>query len=238
MPQQLISKYNFKSNEIFSFLNRTEVEYIKEHSRKLHFKKGSLLFHEYGIPTGVYLLEYGRAKIYKTGFNGKEQIFYIYKEGDLLGYHALICHENYEDSCEAIEDCEISFISKDDFLNLLKRIPKLQDLLINNLGHEFGVMVNIITLFSQKTVRERLALFLLILEERFTIDSEQPGRINLTRDDLANMIGTARETLINSIKEFKERKWISVNKRTITILNHQALKEVNEGKQLIRSKTA
>ena len=66
MPESLIQKFNFKSNEIFSYLNKIEFEYIKDHARKLQFKKGNLIFHEYGIPTGVYLLEKGKTKIYKN----------------------------------------------------------------------------------------------------------------------------------------------------------------------------
>ena len=228
MPDKLIDKFNFKSNQILSFLNKMDFDFIQNHSRKLKFKKGNLIFHEYGIPTGVYLLNKGRAKIYKLGFNGKEQIFYIYKSGDLLGYHPVICHENYEDSCEALEECEVLFITKNDFLDLLKRIPKLQDLLINNLGHEFGVMVNIITMFSQKNVRERLALYLLILEERFRDEDQQLGIINLTREDLANTIGTARETLIKLLREFREDGLVEIERRNIKVIDKTGLKNISE----------
>jgi len=200
-----LKKFGFESDKILSALSEKEKNVFLEHAEKLHFKKGKLIFYEGGIPTGVFLIVQGKAKIYKTGLDGKDQIFYIYKNGDLLGYHALLCHELYEDSCEALEVCEISFVSAAKFEKLLNEIPKLKHLLIQNMSHEFGVLVNIITVLAQKPLRERLALFLLILKQRY---DDSP--IELPRDDLANIVGTARESLGRLLKEFKKDKLISI----------------------------
>ncbi len=101
-----------------------------------------MIFYEAGIPTGIFLILSGKAKIYKTGIYGKDQIFYIYKEGDLFGYHALLANEKYEDSCEALEDCQILFINKKDFEYLLNEVRNLKLLFIQNMSHEFSVLVN------------------------------------------------------------------------------------------------
>jgi CRP-like cAMP-binding protein len=206
-----IKKFDFESGKILSSLTTHERMLFDEHTEKLNFKKGKLIFYEGGIPTGAFLVESGRAKIYKTGLDGKDQIFYIYNSGDLLGYHALLCDEKYEDSCEALEDCVISFISKSSFQQLLEKIPSLNRLLIQNMSHEFGVLVNTITVLAQKPLRERLALYLMILHHKY-----DQANILLPREDLANLIGTARESLGRLLKEFKDEGLIEINGRSVT----------------------
>jgi len=138
----------------------------------------------------------------------------------------LLANEKYEDSCEALEDCEILFISRMDFEHLLGKIQKLKLLFIQNMSHEFGVLVNTITILAQKPLRERLALYLLILHERYFDKAQQKAEINLSREDLANIIGTARESLGRLLKDFKEEKLIKINKRAIEIINFDKLKKL------------
>ena len=226
-----IKKFDFECDKILAHLNIEERERVMAHSESLSFKKGKLIFYEGGVPTGAFIIESGRAKIYKTGLDGKEQIFYIYKSGDILGYHALLCDEPYEDACEALEDCEISFISAPKFDKLLNEIPKLRFLLIQNLSHEFGVLVNTITILAQKSLRERLALYLLILKQRYNDQS-----IKLSRSDLSNLIGTSRESMGRLLKEFKEEKLILINKRNIEILRDDFLLRIAYG-EIIRSQS-
>lgn len=218
-----IEKFDFQSDRILSSLSLEDRQAFFDAGEQLIFKKGKLIFYEGGIPTGVFLIKAGKAKIYKTGLDGKDQIFYIYKSGDLLGYHALLCNEHYEDSCEALETCDILFVSKPDFDNLLLKIPKLQLLLIQNMSHEFGVMVNTITVMAHKPLRERLALYLLVLQERYRSEHTE---IILPREDLANIIGTARESLGRLLREFKEDGLIEVDGRAITIKQPSKLQKV------------
>ncbi|MEP1096322.1 MAG: Crp/Fnr family transcriptional regulator [Cyclobacteriaceae bacterium] len=218
-----IEKFDFQSNRILSSLSMMDRELFIQTGDQLIFKKKKLIFYEGGIPTGVFLIQEGRAKIYKTGLDGKDQIFYIYKAGDLLGYHALLCNEQYEDSCEALEECKVLFVSESKFHNLLEQIPSLKLLLIQNMSHEFGVLVNTITVLAQKPLRERLALYLMILEEKYR--SDQPG-IVLPREDLANIVGTARESLGRLLKEFKEEALISIENKEIQILDAAKLQKI------------
>jgi CRP-like cAMP-binding protein len=221
-----INKLRFDSDKILSSLNTKDKAHFLSFAKKLIFKKGKLVFYEGGIATGVFLIKKGRAKIFSTGIYGKDQIFYIYKRGDLLGYHALLCNEPYADSCEALEDCEIFFISKMDFDHLLQIIPSLKLLLIQNMSHEFGVLVNTVTILAQRTLRERLALYLLILHERYYNEESKQAIINLPREDLANIIGTARESLGRLLKDFKTEKLVHIDKRTIRITNMHELKRI------------
>lgn len=215
----ITSNLHFESDKIITSLSTADKEYFLSLTEKITFKKGKLIFYEGGIATGIFLIKKGRAKIYKTGLYGRDQIFYIYKRGDLFGYHALLCNESYEDSCEALENCEILFINKQNFEHLLNHIGNLKLLFIQNMSHEFGVLVNTITILAQKPLRERLAIFLLVLYDRYYDSSIKKAIINLPREDLANIIGTARESLGRLLKEFKEEELIIINKRTIEILD-------------------
>ncbi len=221
-----LDKFNFQSDKIFTSLTTEEQSIVSIYFEQLTFKKNKLIFYEDGIPTGVFLLTKGRAKIFKIGADGREQIFYVYKSGDLLGYHPLLCDENYEDSCEALEDCALLFIRKSNFDKLLTQVPRLKLLLIQNMGHEFGVLVNIITVLAHRTLRERLALFLLILEQRYQETNQSKTKIQLPRADLANIIGTARESLGRLLKEFREENLIEVQKRAIILKDTQKLHQI------------
>lgn len=221
-----IKNLNFESDKILSSLSKKDQAYFLSFSQPLFFKKGKLIFYQDGMPTGVFLIKSGKAKIYKTGTYGKDQIFYIYKKGDLFGYHALLCNENYEESCEAIEDCEVLFVNKYDFRLLLAKIPQIQTLIIQNISHEFGVLVNTIAILAQKNLRERLALYLVVLNERYQNENQKCTQIVLPREDLANVIGTTRESLGRLLKEFREDKLIKINKRAIEILNLKKVQEI------------
>lgn len=219
----IMNQFDFKSDFLYSGLTEKEEVYVRSLFETIHFKKGSKLFYEDGIPTGVFMIETGIAKKYKTVIGKQEQIFYIYTKGDLLGYHALLSDERYQDSCEAIEDMKVNFLSKDNFLLLMNKLPTLKSALIYNLAHEFGVLANTISILAQKSQNIRLALFLLILESRYKkAHPEQPG-ILMSRFDLANLIGATRESLGRLLKDFKERGLITIESKAIHLADHNSL---------------
>ncbi|GGG43829.1 Crp/Fnr family transcriptional regulator [Bizionia arctica] len=216
------SQFDFESELLFDALTPDEQKLVFNAMEPLSIKKGSLLFYEEGIPTGIFQIKKGKAKKFKRGFSGTEQIFYIYTPGDVLGYHALFGEERYQDSCEALEDLEVNFIAKDVFFKLLQDIPALQQTFIKNIGHEFGVLANIIAVLAQKNLNARLAINLLILENRFQKQDKKSG-IDLTREDLANIIGTSSESLGRSLKQFKDEGIIEIEKRVIYLKNREQL---------------
>ncbi|MCH3884499.1 Crp/Fnr family transcriptional regulator [Tenacibaculum aquimarinum] len=218
-----LNKFDFQSHLLFEGLDADEIAQVNYYMEELSIKKGSMLFYEDGIPTGIFQLKKGRAKKSKRGFNGAEQLFYVYKPEDVLGYHALLSEERYQDSCEALEDLEVSFISKSNFLKLLADIPKLKDAFIKNMSHEFGVLANIVAVLAQKDQNTRLAIFLFVLQERFEQYDPSIDGVDLSREDLANCIGTSRESLGRSLKFFKDEGLIEVNRRTIKIKDKKGL---------------
>ncbi len=218
------ARFDFKSNLLFEKLSLKELKLIKKCQEVRRFSSGDKIFYEDGIPTGIYQLVSGKVKKYKTVLNDQQQIFYIYTKGDLFGYHALLSNERYQDSSEALEDVVVNFISRDNFIEIIEAIPTLKDALLFNMAHEFGVLANTIGVLSQKSQNERLALFLTVLQNRFSAINSDFNGVDLTREDLANIVGTSRESLSRSISFLKNEKLITVNKRLITVIDEIGVK--------------
>ena len=226
----LSENFRLKKDQIFEALTSEQLIFLMESGVTHPFKKGEIIFREGGIPTGIFYIQAGKVKKYKATVKGGEQIFYVCGEGELLGYHALLGEEYYPDSAATIEDSKITFIPKENFLLVLRSSPVLSNVLLKALGHEFSLFINSITNLATKTVRERLAFNLLILEEKFKILTKPntPSEINMSRTDLANMVGTAKETLVRLLQEFKRDKLIESNGRIIRITNRKGIiKEAN-----------
>ena len=139
--------------------------------------------------------------------------------GELIGYHALLAEDRYPDSAAALEKSKVAFIPKEDFLAVLERSEILSRRLLKTLSHEFAVLANSLSLFSQKTVRERLALQLIVLREKYKKNFKpgMPVEINMSRDDLASLVGTVRENVVRILGEFKEKGIIITQGRKIIV---------------------
>jgi CRP-like cAMP-binding protein len=229
MPTSFPSeKFQFKSSHFFAGLTKEEQAILMAHSVTHVYKKGEIIFREGSIPTGIYFLKEGKVKKYKTTNEGGEQIFYICNKGELMGYHAMFSEEHYPDSAATLEKSEITFFPKEDFLVVLNSSSELSKWLLKLLSHEFSVFINNITSLAKKSVRERLALGLLILNEKYKVNGNEnaPSEINLSRGDLASMIGTAKETLVRLLHDFKDEELIETNGRMIKILDKKGLVKV------------
>ncbi|WPP52082.1 Crp/Fnr family transcriptional regulator [Catalinimonas niigatensis] len=214
-----------RNSSLFNVLCGKQLAEVSQNKSCTIYKKGQILFHEGTRPLGVFCVNQGKIKVYKLGFDGKEQIVNIIGEGGLLGYKAMLAEEPYSVSAETLEDCTICFLSKPNFLQTLSDSSDLNKRLMKQLCHEYGVMNENLTNQAQRTVRERLAITLLKLKDTYGLDYHENGpvEINLTREDLANIVGTATETLIRLLHEFKEDKLISTKGRKITIDNPAGL---------------
>jgi CRP-like cAMP-binding protein len=192
------------------------------------FKRGQVIFTEGAFPAGIYFVKSGKVKKFKTLNSGKEQIIYLCTEGEMIGYAALLAEERYRDSAAAISESSIGFISKEKLVRLLDRHQELSKLFIKKLSHEYGVMVNFIATFTQKSVRERVALTLLILNESFRRNTNPANEIEieLTREDFANIVGIAMETLVRILRDFVQEGLIIKRGRKIIVVNPPALFDI------------
>jgi CRP/FNR family transcriptional regulator len=207
---------HFKSS-LFSSLCSEEVECIDDAKSCTTYKKGQVLFHEGTRPLGVFCIHQGKIKLYKQGYDGKEQIVSIARESDIIGYKAMLGDSTYWLTAETLEQCKICFIPKADFLETFMQNENLRQSLLKSVCQEQGSLAEKLLQLSQMSVRERFAATLLVLKDIYGEQEEGDVEINLTREDLANMVGTATETLIRLLHDFKEEKLVSANGRKIII---------------------
>lgn len=216
-----IDKWDFKSESILTDLPEEEYERLMAHASKQICKKNDVLFREGAWPSGIFYINKGKVKKYKVDNEGREQIVYLAVTGQLIGYHAILSEDRYPDSAAAIEESSITFIPREDFLQVLEHSPILNNRLLKTLSHEFTVLANSLAMFAQKTVRERLALQLIIIREKYKVNFVEGMliEINISREDLANLVGTARENVVRVLTEFKEDGILTTKGRRITILD-------------------
>jgi CRP/FNR family transcriptional regulator len=210
-----------RQNSLLNHFCSDELDHLNSHRTCNYYKKQQAVFLEGSFPRGVFCINQGMVKIFKRGDEGKEQIIHIAKSGEMVGFRAMFTEEPYKVGAEALEESNICFISREDFLNLMDVNPVLRNGIIKELSKELADRADFITNMAQKSVRERLAFAMLILMDVF-----DPKPINLSREDLANFVGTATETLIRLLKDFKEERIIEVQTRKIFVLDRQRLLQI------------
>jgi CRP-like cAMP-binding protein len=222
-----IEKWDFKSKSILADLPARDLQVLMARKLEQVCKKGEILFKENAYPSGIYYLTSGKAKKYKQDKDGRKQIIYVANSGELLGYHAILSGDNYPDSAAVLEDSHVVFIPKEDFIEAVRLSDVLSRRLLNTLSHEFVVLTNSLALFAQKSVRERLALQLVVVREKYKEDFEpgEPVEINLSRDDLASLAGTARENVVRTLSDFKNEGILETRGRKIIVLDIKRLIE-------------
>ena len=185
------------------------------------YDKGQILFHEGTQAFGVFILKKGKVKLYKTGDEGKKQIFQICVNNDIFGFHPVLSDEVYPDSASTLEKSTIQFLTKKAFISLIKTDAELCFKFMQVLSKEFSKLIEQETILAQKPVRERVALVLYSLNKIY-----QNEDITFSRQDLADMSGTVKETFVRVLKEFKDASIITSSGRSISILQTLQLKKI------------
>jgi CRP-like cAMP-binding protein len=227
-----IDKWDFKSASILTDLPSDDFDLLTANKTERLYKKGEIIFREGSFAAGIFYLIDGKAKKYKLDGNGKEHIIYVANTGELLGYHSILAEDRYPDSATTLEESKIGFIPKDDFIDALQQSDVLTRRVLKTLSHEFAVLANSLSMFAQKSVRERLALHLIVMREKYK-QNFQPGlpvEINMGRDDLASLVGTARENVVRVLKEFKDSGILETKGRKIIILEVKKLIKIADYK--------
>lgn len=222
----LCDKCSLETGSIFKYLTSTEVETINFEKDFRQYKRGDILYQEGNRISGFYCINSGIIKVFKTGFDGKEQIIRFAKKGDIIAYRSVLSNEPACTSAKVIEDCQVCFIPSEILILFIKCNPSYALELLKLACHELGEANSFITDIAQKTVRERLAEILLLLVNDFGVDDQQFLNISLTREELANIVGTATESVIRLLSEFKSDKMVELNGRKIKILNKRELEKV------------
>jgi CRP-like cAMP-binding protein len=181
------------------------------------------LYKEGSYPKGVYFLVKGKVKTYKTHDLGKEYITSLHGDGDFFGYLALMEGKPHGESAETIEKSEICFIPKEAFFKLVFSNPhvskKFIQMLANNLADREGQLVRL----AYSSVRKRVADALVTLYRRYGKVGEKEFSMDILRDDLASLAGTAKETLIRTLADFRGEGLVETDGRTVVVKNYDGL---------------
>ncbi len=208
---------------------REALQNLSSEHKKLTTTSKYMLYHEDSYPCYLYYIQQGRIKIYKTNDDGKEIITAVHKTGDFFGYHPLFNNEAYHGSAMTLEDSEIVLIPKTAFLDLLTSNPHIAKffitLLTNNLEKQEKRLLNL----AYDSVRKRVIDSLLTFCRQYeTANSKGNERISMdiSREDLANWVGTSKETLIRTLSDLKQEQIIVTKGRYITVLNRKKLEQL------------
>jgi CRP-like cAMP-binding protein len=212
-----------RSNSIFRHLDSEELGLINDSKTVEQFKRGSVMYRESSRINGCYCIERGIIKVYKTGIDGKEQIIRFAQAGDIIGFRSVLSNELACTSAEVLDDAITCYIPSETLVYLVKNNGNFSIDLMQLTCKELGEANAYITDIAQKTVRERLAEILIHLRNEFGLDDNNILQISLTREELANIVGTATESVIRLLSEFKQDCLIELNGRKIRILDESGL---------------
>jgi CRP/FNR family transcriptional regulator len=210
-----------------SVLCKAKIEYLNEvNAQKVcnTFKKGQTIFNEGSYPFGVFCINSGKVKLAHLGDDGKEQIIRLLKGGDVVGYRALLSGERYSASAVALEDTQVCFIPKELFLHILKNDAGLTFEMMKLLSDELHKTELKLTHLAQKPVRERMAEILLFIKETYGFEDDGITlNVRLSREEIANLVGTATESTIRLLSEFKRDSMVELDGKKIKIINQKKL---------------
>ena len=210
-------------------LTHDELIKFSEHKTTLFIKKGENLMTEGNAINGLYCIRDGKCKLTKLSTNGKEQIIKFVKGGDILGQRSILSDEPVGLNATALEDMHVCFIPKQDILDTIKENSQFSLNIMKVISHQLNEANTLISQMAQKPVKERLAETLINLEEIFGVDIDDCIDIILTREEIANTIGTATESAIRLLSNLKKDGIIDLVNKKIKIIDKSSLKNMSEG---------
>lgn len=214
----------------FKILNTSDLKKLEKYKVVDYYKKNEIVFRSGHTPTGLFCLSSGKVKISKNGLDGKEQIIRIATPGSMIGLRALFANSEYYCSAKTLEDSSICFIPKTLFSELQDKYSELSCCMMTTLSRMLSEAEEKNDINGSKPVRERVAETLVNLYNIYvnhpSLKSNENKCICIKRDDLANIAGTATETVIRLLSSFKEDKVISIEGRSIYVKDLNKLKKI------------
>jgi CRP/FNR family transcriptional regulator len=200
------------------------MEAIDDQKIRNTYKKGQTIFNEGSYPFGVYCIGSGKIKLSHLGDDGKEQIVRLLKDGDIVGFRALLSGERFSASAVALEETSVCFIPKDLFIKILKNDAKFSYDMMKLLSNELHQAEVKLIHLAQKPVRERLAETLLFIKRVYGYERDGITlNVRLSREEIANLVGTATESTIRLLSEFKRDGMVELEGKKIKITNSEEL---------------
>ncbi len=207
-------------------LNKEELLKMADCKTSYTIKKGEHIFEEGEITNGIYCIKDGFCKLSKLSANGKDQIVKLLKPGQLLGQHSMISEEPANLSAVAIEDMEVCFIPKKEIMQFFTQNNDFSMNVIKTICGDLKDADDHMVDMAQKNVKERLAGTLIYLEEMFGTTTDGTLRLQLSREELAGIIGTATESCIRLLSELNKSNLIELVGKRIKIIDKNKLRRL------------
>lgn len=210
----------------FTNLSTEELQGLLKPDAIKFYRKGELIYPEGARIKGCYFVYSGIIKIYQTGHEGKEQIIKFDQTGDIFGFRSVIRHEPACTSVESHTDSIVCYIPDALLLNLIRNNSGFAYDMIQIACKELGDSNRYIRDIAQKSVKERLAEILLLIADDFGMENDGSLKLNITREELSNFVGTATETVIRLLSDYKQEGIVESKGRKIKLLHIEKLKTI------------
>lgn len=211
---------------IFQDLSAEELDQIGQLARVRNYKKNMIVFMEGEPGEALYFVISGKVKISKTTADGREQILHILQHGDVFAEVVLIDGGPYPATSEVIESGQVGMLLNDDVENLIRSNPEIALKLLRLMSKRLRMAQRQVRDLALKDTYGRLAAMLLMLGKEHGEETTEGIKIDLplSRQELANLIGTTRETVTRILGDFKKYKCLNLDKQVIIIIDQEKLK--------------
>lgn len=186
------------------------------------FSKKQLVYTEGRRPRYLYYIKSGKVKTYKQNEDGKEYITYIFGSGDFMGYRALLENGQYEDTAEVLETAELVLIPRDDFISCVFNDLGMATKFIKLISQDIKEQELRLLGLAYDSLRKRIAKALIDINNKFNKDADTRP-LDISRDDIAQYVGTATESLIRTLSDFKSEQLIEIKEGKIRLINKEKL---------------
>jgi CRP-like cAMP-binding protein len=223
--ERIRTTFDKSEQSLTAFINEVkgyeELKKLSDEHRTKTYKKRETIFEEGEYPRYLYFIASGNVKVFKTNDDGKEYIIEVLKEGDFLGYVDLIKDENYTESAAALEETKLSLIPRDDFNKLINANRDVASQMIKMLASDVSEKEEQLLNLAYNSVRKRVATAVVYLSEKYDTLT-----FSVLRDDLARIVGTAKESVIRMLTEFKEDGYLEIKDGKIIVKEKEKLRNL------------
>ena len=227
-PSKNCENCGLRKAGFFCQINPAALKDLNTARLRATYPAGAVLYIEKQDPRGVFVLCAGEVKLSISSSAGKTLILRIAKPGELLGLMAVLANTTYEVTAETLHPCQVAFIRRDDFLRLLEKHREMSEGVVRQLTSSYnGACEQLRTLGLSTSAPEKLAR--LILEWSSSGKTTKDGiqvKLSLTHQEIAEFLGTTRETVTRTLSEFKIRKLVNLQGSTLTVANRAALESI------------
>ncbi|RZK27487.1 MAG: Crp/Fnr family transcriptional regulator [Hymenobacter sp.] len=212
---------------LLSCCTLSELEMLSSQKSVQSYRRGQVIYQQGHKVFGLHCVHQGKVKLVRAGGDQKEHIVRLIRAGEIMGYRPLLAGGQYTTSAVALADSVVCFVPRLDFIGLLQSNKQFSNAIMHLLASALGQAEAQLLELAYKPVRERLASALVLLQQTYgNPDGKEPFSITLSRDDLAALVGTAKETVSRLLSEFREAGYLATRGSHLTVLNYALLVKI------------